>query len=108
VQAAGEELERAKLPQRLMIDCSHANAAKQYQRQAEVAADIAKQLAGGEKRIVGVMIESHWWKGARSLSRASRCALARASPDACLGWDDSVQVLDTLAQAVKQRRKHRK
>src|SRR5215212_7161449 len=59
VQAACEELARAKLPERLMIDCSHANAAKQYKRQRDVAAAIADQLAAGERRIVGVMVESN-------------------------------------------------
>jgi len=108
VQAACEELERAKLPQRLMIDCSHANAAKQYQRQADVAADIAKQLAAGEKRIVGVMIESHLVEGRQELEPGEPLRFGQSITDACLGWDDSVQVLDTLAQAVKQRRKHRK
>jgi 3-deoxy-7-phosphoheptulonate synthase len=108
VQAACAELERAKLPQRLMIDCSHANAAKQYERQADVAADIAKQLAGGEKRIVGVMIESHLVEGRQELEPGEPLRFGQSITDACLGWDDSVQVLDTLAQAVKQRRKHRK
>jgi len=108
VQAACEELERAKLPQRLMIDCSHANAAKQYKRQADVAADLAKQLAGGEKRIVGVMIESHLVEGRQELEPGEPLRFGQSITDACLGWDDSVQVLDTLAQGVKQRRKHRK
>ena len=108
VQAACEELERAKLPQRLMIDCSHANAAKQYKRQADVAADIAKQLAGGEKRIVGVMIESHLVEGRQELEPGKSLRFGQSITDACLGWDDSVQVLDTLAQGVKQRRRHRK
>jgi 3-deoxy-7-phosphoheptulonate synthase len=108
VQAACEELERAKLPQRLMIDCSHANAAKQYRRQADVAADIAKQLAGDEKRIVGVMIESHLVEGRQELEPGEPLRFGQSITDACLGWDDSVPVLDTLAQGVKQRRKHRK
>src|SRR5438105_6193873 len=108
VQTACEELERAKLPQRLMIDCSHANAAKQYKRQADVAADIAKQLAGGEKRIVGVMIESHLVEGRQELEPGKPLRFGQSITDACLGWDDSVRVLDTLAQGVKQRRKHRK
>ncbi|MGH8515969.1 MAG: 3-deoxy-7-phosphoheptulonate synthase, partial [Panacagrimonas sp.] len=58
VQAACAELARAKLPERLMIDCSHANAGKDYRRQAEVAADIGRQISGGERRIIGVMVES--------------------------------------------------
>src|SRR5213596_2741745 len=108
VQAACKELERAKLPQRLMIDCSHANAAKQYKRQADVAADLARQLAGGEKRIVGVMIESHLVEGRQELEPGEPLRFGQSITDACLGWDDSVQVLDALAQGVKQRRKHRK
>src|SRR5258708_11315015 len=107
VQAACEELERAKLPQRLMIDCSHANAAKQYKRQADVAADIAKQLTAGEKRIVGVMIESHLVEGRQELEPGKPLRFGQSITDACLGWDDSVRVLDTLAQGAKQRRKHR-
>jgi 3-deoxy-7-phosphoheptulonate synthase len=107
VQAAGEELERAKLPQRLMIDCSHANAAKQYQRQADVAADIARQLAAGENRIVGVMIESHLVEGRQELETGKPLRFGQSITDACLGWEDSVQVLAALAQGVKQRRKHR-
>src|SRR5580765_156973 len=63
VAAACEELAKAKLPERLMIDCSHANAAKQYQRQADVARDIAAQLAAGEQRIVGAMVESNLVEG---------------------------------------------
>src|SRR6267142_1992091 len=104
VQAAGEELERAKLPQRLMIDCSHANAAKQYKRQAEVAADIAKQLAGGEKRIVGVMIESHLVEGRQELEGGKPLVFGQSITDPCLGWDDSTKVLAALAEAVKRRR----
>src|SRR5688500_8572473 len=67
VAAACEELAKAKLAERLMIDCSHANAAKQFQRQAEVARDIGGQLAGGERRIVGVMVESHLVEGRQEL-----------------------------------------
>src|SRR6185436_3398415 len=59
VAAACQELAKAKLHQRLMIDCSHANAAKQYQRQMDVAREVGAQLAAGERRIVGVMVESH-------------------------------------------------
>src|SRR5437868_10480821 len=67
VQAACEELAKAKLPERLMIDCSHANASKQYTRQVDVARDIAAQMAQGEKRVVGVMVESHLVEGRQDL-----------------------------------------
>src|SRR5438477_1168309 len=67
VEAACADLARAKLPERLMIDCSHANAAKDYRRQAAVAAEVAAQIAGGEKRIVGLMVESHLIEGRQDL-----------------------------------------
>ena len=105
--AACEDLAKAKLPERLMIDCSHANAAKQYQKQAEVAADIAAQLSGGEKRVVGVMIESHLVEGRQEIVEGKPLRFGQSVTDACLGWDDSIKVLDTLADGVRKRRKRR-
>jgi 3-deoxy-7-phosphoheptulonate synthase len=107
VQAACVELERAKLPERVMIDCSHANAAKQYQRQIEVARDIAAQLGAGERRIVGVMIESHLVAGRQELEPGKALTFGQSITDGCIGWDDSVSLLETLAGAVARRRKHR-
>ena len=104
VQAACAELAKAKLPERLMIDCSHANAAKQYQRQLDVARDVAAQLAGGERRIVGVMVESHLVEGRQELVKGRPLRFGQSITDPCLGWDDSVTVLETLAGAVRQRR----
>ena len=105
VRAACAELARAKLPERLMIDCSHANAAKDYRRQAEVGGDIGRQIAGGERRIVGVMIESHLREGRQDLVPGSALTFGQSITDACLGWDDSVKLLDTLAAGVGERRK---
>jgi 3-deoxy-7-phosphoheptulonate synthase len=107
VQAACEQLARAGLPERLMIDCSHANASKDYRRQAEVAADIGRQIAGGERRIVGVMLESHLVEGRQDLEAGRALAFGQSITDACLGWDDSVKLLGTLAEAVKARRKRK-
>jgi 3-deoxy-7-phosphoheptulonate synthase len=107
VQAACEQLARAGLPERLMIDCSHANAAKDYRRQAAVAADIGSQIAGGERRIVGVMVESHLVEGRQDLEPGRALAFGQSITDACLGWDDSVKLLGTLAEAVKARRKRK-
>ena len=106
VNAACAELARAKLPERLMIDCSHANASKDYRRQKEVAADIARQLAGGERRIVGVMIESHLREGRQDLVAGRVLAFGQSITDPCLGWEDSVKLLDVLAAGVRERRKH--
>jgi 3-deoxy-7-phosphoheptulonate synthase len=108
VQAACRELARAGLPERLMIDCSHANAAKDYRRQAEVARDIGSQIAGGERRIIGVMVESHLIEGRQELADMSNAGkplrFGQSITDGCLGWDDSAALLAALAGAVRQRR----
>src|SRR4051812_21448450 len=108
VQAACAELERAGLPQRLMIDCSHANAAKQYKKQAEVAGEISAQLGRGERRIVGVMVESHLVEGRQELEAGKPLTFGQSITDACLGWEDSVAVLEALAKGVRARREHGK
>ena len=105
VAVACRELAKAGVPERLMVDCSHANAAKQYKRQVDVARDIAGQLARGERRIVGVMVESHLVEGRQDLEEGRPLEFGQSITDACLGWDDSVQVLQVLAEAVKKRRK---
>jgi 3-deoxy-7-phosphoheptulonate synthase len=105
VAAACAELAKAKLPERLMIDCSHANAAKQFKRQMDVARDIAAQIAGGERRIIGAMVESHLVEGRQELAPGKPLQYGQSVTDACLGWKDSLEVLETLANAVKERRK---
>jgi 3-deoxy-7-phosphoheptulonate synthase len=106
VHAACAELARAKLPERLMIDCSHANAAKDYRRQGAVAADIGRQIAGGERRIIGAMVESHLVEGRQDLVPGGALTFGLSITDSCLGWDESVRLLEGLADAVKERRKH--
>ena len=88
-----------------MIDCSHANAAKQFKRQLDVARDIAAQIAGGERRIIGTMVESHLVEGRQELTPGKPLQYGQSVTDACLGWKDSLEVLETLAGAVKERRK---
>jgi 3-deoxy-7-phosphoheptulonate synthase len=104
VDAACTELGKAGLAQRLMIDASHANSQKNAQNQVPVCADIARQLASGEQRIVGVMIESHLVAGRQDLQPGQPLTYGQSITDACLGWDDSVRCLETLADAVRQRR----
>jgi 3-deoxy-7-phosphoheptulonate synthase len=108
VGAACEVLGAAGLPATLMVDCSHANSAKRAERQVAVAADLAAQVAGGSRRVFGVMVESHLESGAQSFvpGRDDPSALkrGRSITDACLGWSDSVGVLDALADAVAARR----
>jgi 3-deoxy-7-phosphoheptulonate synthase len=108
VQKACAELERAKLPERLMIDCSHANASKQYKRQIEVARDVAGQISGGERRVVGVMVESHLVEGRQELHPGRPLRFGQSITDPCLGWEDSAEVIELLAEAVKKRRKQRR
>jgi 3-deoxy-7-phosphoheptulonate synthase len=105
VAAACKELARVELPERLMIDCSHANAAKQYRRQIDVARDIAGQMAGGERRIVGVMVESHLVEGRQDLEPGTPLQFGQSITDACLGWGDSAELLSSLADGVRKRRK---
>ena len=104
VEAACRELAAAGLAQRLMIDFSHANSAKEYQRQHDVAADVGRQLAAGERRIVGVMVESHLNAGRQDLLPGKELEYGVSITDACLGWDDTAKLLDTLADAVRKRR----
>ncbi|RPE67682.1 3-deoxy-D-arabinoheptulosonate-7-phosphate synthase [Tibeticola sediminis] len=112
VAAACKELEAAKLHPSLMVDCSHANSAKQHERQIEVARDIAGQLAAGSRQIFGVMVESHLQPGAQKFTAGKDDVAAleygKSITDACLGWADSVGVLDMLAQGVRARRKQAK
>jgi 3-deoxy-7-phosphoheptulonate synthase len=109
VRAACAELEAAKLPARLMIDLSHANSSKQHQRQIDVANDIAEQIENGSKHIFGVMIESHLHSGAQKFTpgkdNPKALEYGKSITDACINWDDSVQVLERLAEAVRKRRR---
>ena len=108
VDAACREIEAARLDCRLMIDFSHANSSKQHERQLEVARDVAAQMAAGKRCIVGAMVESHLVAGAQKFSPGKDDpALLRhgqSITDACLGWEDSLQVLQTLSDAVLARR----
>ncbi len=104
VDKACSELARAKLPERLMIDCSHANAAKDYRRQLDVVGDIASQLGRGERRIIGVMVESHLVEGRQELESGKPLRFGQSITDPCLGWEDSAALLAKLAEAVRQRR----
>ncbi len=108
VAAACAEIEAAKLPCRLMVDASHANSSKQHQKQIDVMKDVGAQLAGGNRCIFGVMVESHLQGGAQKFTPGkddpAKLAHGQSITDACIDWPDSVGVLDTLADAVKARR----
>ena len=108
VGSACRDLEAAKLPPTLMVDCSHANSSKQHLLQIDVARDIAAQIGGGSKHVFGVMVESHLTAGAQKFSPGkddpAQLVYGQSITDACIGWDDSLTVLDVLSRAVKVRR----
>lgn len=104
VNAAADELEAAGLAAHMMVDCSHANSEKQYRRQLEVCGDIAGQIAAGEKRIIGAMIESHLTEGRQDVQNGKATTYGQSITDACIGWDDTETLLKDLARAVAQRR----
>jgi 3-deoxy-7-phosphoheptulonate synthase len=108
VAAACKDLQAAKLPPTLMVDCSHANSSKQHERQIDVAREIAQQVAGGSRSVFGLMIEGHLKPGAQKFTPGkdspAQLEYGKSITDACLGWNDSVQILDTLSQAVVARR----
>ena len=109
VAAACQEIEAAKLPCKLMIDASHANSSKQHQRQIDVMKDVGAQLAAGNRCIFGVMVESHLNGGAQKFTPGkddpAKLAYGQSITDACIDWDDTVGLLDGLAQSVKARRR---
>jgi len=109
VDAACKDLAAAKLPASLMVDCSHANSSKQHEKQLEVARDIAAQMSGGSKQIFGVMVESHLHGGAQKFTPGkddpAQLEFGKSITDACLHWEDSLQVVQVLSDAVQARRK---
>ncbi len=99
VQAAREQLAKAGLDAKLMIDCSHANSNKDYTRQMIVAQDIAEQLKNGEDAIMGVMVESHLVEGRQDKPET----YGQSITDACIGWDTTEALLALLADAQRSR-----
>ncbi|MEO7787311.1 MAG: 3-deoxy-7-phosphoheptulonate synthase [Sphingomicrobium sp.] len=105
IAAACDASAAAKLPCRLMIDASHGNSQKQHDNQNLVIADIARQVAGGERRIFGVMIESHLVAGNQSMKPGQPLTYGQSITDACISWEATVPLLEGLAGAVVERRR---
>ncbi|PEH84722.1 3-deoxy-7-phosphoheptulonate synthase AroG [Burkholderia gladioli] len=104
VNVACADIGKAGLAARLMIDASHANSSKKHENQIPVCADIGRQLAAGDERIVGVMVESHLVGGRQDLTPGCPLTYGQSITDACIDWDESVKVLEGLAEAVRARR----
>ncbi|ATG74774.1 phospho-2-dehydro-3-deoxyheptonate aldolase [Zobellella denitrificans] len=104
VAAVCDGLAKAGLPQKLMIDFSHANSSKQYQRQMVVCEDVCGQLAAGQQAIMGVMVESHLVAGRQDLEEGKPLTFGQSITDACIGWEDTEALLAQLAEAVTARR----
>jgi 3-deoxy-7-phosphoheptulonate synthase len=103
VRAAAALLREHELPPFLMVDCSHANSGKDPERQPAVAAEVAAQIAGGERAIAGVMLESSLVGGAQDY-RARPLVYGRSVTDGCLSWEQTLPVIAVLAEAVRARR----
>jgi 3-deoxy-7-phosphoheptulonate synthase len=104
VNRACTELKGAGMTPQVMIDFSHANCQKQAARQVQVGEDVARQISAGEKRIIGVMIESHLIAGRQDVEPGKPLVYGQSITDACLGWPESESLLSTLATAVHRRR----
>ena len=104
IDSAAAELTAARLPARVMVDFSHANSQKQPRNQMQVGADICSQLRDGDDRIFGVMIESHLKEGRQDAVQGQELVYGQSITDACLGWDDSEQLIGELAAAARARR----
>ncbi len=106
VEETCRQLAKAGVAQNVMIDCSHANSHKDHTQQPGVCRDVAGQIAGGDRRIIGVMIESNLVAGAQKLVPGKPLVYGQSITDACIGWDETVAALRELAQAVRARNQH--
>jgi 3-deoxy-7-phosphoheptulonate synthase len=104
VNQVAKGMEKVQLRPNIMIDFSHSNSLKQCQRQLIVGDDVAAQIANGDKRIMGVMIESHLKSGSQSVVPNQELIYGQSITDACLSWEDTLPLLKTLANAVQKRR----
>ncbi len=104
INNVAKELEAANLPANIMIDLSHANSKKQHDAQKDVGKDVSEQISSGDKRIVGTMIESHLIAGRQDVVADKDLVYGQSITDACLGWEDSADLIKTLAIASKSRR----
>jgi 3-deoxy-7-phosphoheptulonate synthase len=105
VAQVSAQLERAGVPPRIMIDCSHANSNKDHRRQAMVCRDVASQVSRGSRPIIGVMLESNLVEGAQKLGDGHALVYGQSITDACIGWDETMDLLGDLAASVHSGRR---
>ena len=106
VNEAAEKLEASGLNSKVMVDCSHANSSKKFEKQVDVCQDIAHQLKTGQENIFGVMIESHLVEGRQDYKEGAKLTYSQSITDACIGWEASEKLLRELAAAVRQKREN--
>ena len=104
IDATAKSLGESGIPAHIMIDCSHGNSGKEPAKQIGVCQDVAGQIAGGDARIFGLMIESHLKAGRQDLVPGKALVYGQSITDACVGWEDSRALIDALADAARQRR----
>jgi 3-deoxy-7-phosphoheptulonate synthase len=104
IARVGRALAAAGLPSRIMVDCSHANSAKDYHRQPEVAREIARQVAAGERSLIGVMMESFLLEGRQDYAPGVPLVHGRSVTDACMSWEQTLPLFAELAAAARARR----
>jgi 3-deoxy-7-phosphoheptulonate synthase len=104
VASAATELARSGLSQRIMVDASHANSGKKPENQPLVIADVARQISGGERRLIGIMIESNLVAGRQDVLPGTALTYGQSITDGCIDWETTVAALTLLADAVTARR----
>jgi 3-deoxy-7-phosphoheptulonate synthase len=104
IQHAAEQLEKYGLKPQMMVDCSHANSMKDFRRQIDVCDSVASQIADGENRIMGVMLESHLVEGRQDVIPGQPLTYGQSITDACISWENTEICLRNLASAVRKRR----
>ena len=104
VAATDESLKNSKLPNNIMIDCSHGNSAKQHNKQEDVIADVIKQIEQGNQSIIGLMAESFLEQGKQNLDRPEPLRYGQSITDACLDWNTTETLIYKLAQTMRHYR----
>ena len=106
VDSTAQQMEKAGVKPRIMIDCSHANSGKDHRKQGSVSHDVSEQIANGDRRLMGVMIESNLVAGSQALTKGKTLVYGQSITDACIDWAETRTLLKELAGATRERRSH--